>query len=265
MIKNPCFAYNIWNIELCEIFTKLSKKYSTPVILQVSEKIALKMDLDIFTKQINILKETAPEHIFLNLDHAISIKLVKECIDLGWDMITYDGSSLSLEENIKNAKEIVKYAHEQNTLIEGEIDPIYSYKTTKKSVNTHKTDIETAKKFIKSTDVDYFAIAVGTLHGYSPDGLIEIDYDLLDKASKELGVNLVLHGGSGLSIDTYNKCFLLNIKKINISTEIKRLYKQAILNTIYKKEFDIRFLNQHVLKEIERLFIEKNKSFEGIT
>ena len=265
MIKNPCFAYNIWNIELCEIFTKLSKKHSTPVILQVSEKIASTMDLDIFTKQINILKETLPGHIFLNLDHAINIKLVKECIDLGWDMIAYDGSNLSLEQNIRNTKEIVRYAHEQNTLVEGEIDPISSFDISKKTVNPQKTDIETAKKFIKSTDVDYFAIAIGTLHGYSPDDSIEIDYDLLGKASKELDVNLVLHGGSGLSIETYNKCFLLNIKKINISTEIKRLYKQILVDIVYKKEFDIRFLNQLVFKKIEELFIEKDKSFEGIT
>jgi len=258
MINQPCFAYNIWNIELCEMFTKLSEKYSTPIITQVSEKIAKTMDLNIFTRQFNILKETWPESIFLNLDHASNINLVKDCVDLGWDMVMYDGSRLSLKENIRNTKEIVQYAHKQNTLVEGEIDPIHSVGNTTKSVTPQKTNIEMAKKFIKSTGVDYFAITLGTVHGYSPDNSIEIDYDLLDKASNELDVNLVLHGGSGLSIDTYRKCFTMKIKKINISTEIRKLYKQAVLDVIYKERFDIRFLNQQLFKKMEKIFKEKN-------
>jgi fructose-bisphosphate aldolase class II len=220
------------------------------------------MDLNIFIKQIKILKEIWQNNVILNLDHAKNIKFVKMCIDLGWDMVTYDGSDLSLEENIINTKEIVKYAHKKNTLVEGEINPIKSVHDSKKLVKLHKTDIDLAKKFIKTTGVDYFAIAVGTVHGYSPDNSIEIDFNLLHKASKELDVNLVLHGGSGLSSNTYRKCFSLNIKKINISTEIKSIYKKAILDEIYKEEFDIRFLNKLIYKKMENFFKKKNQCFE---
>jgi len=264
MINQPCFAYNIWNTELCEIFTKLSFKYSTPAIIQISEKIAKTIDLNIFTKQVNILKENWPKHIFLNLDHSSNIKLVKKCVDLGWDMVMYDGSNLPLKRNISNTKEIANYAHRKNTLVEGEIDPIHIFNDKEKTVIQQKTDIKIAQNFIKSTGIDYFAISLGTVHGYSPDSLIKIDYDLLERASKELDVNLVLHGGSGLSISTYKKCFSMKVKKINISTEIKKGYKEALLDIIYKEDFDIRFLNQELFKKMEEIFKEKNQCFEVI-
>jgi fructose/tagatose bisphosphate aldolase len=223
------------------------------------------MNLNLFTKQINIVKETWPDCIYLNLDHARDITLIKKCIDLGWDMVMYDGSGLPLEDNIKNTKRIVDYAQKEGLFVEGEIDPFFPTEALKTRHPPPKTDIKKAKEFIDNTNIDYFAIALGTYHGYSPDNSIEIDYDLLDRASKELDVNLVLHGGSGLSSDTYKRCFSMKIKKINISTEIKQVYRKALYPESGNHDFDVRFLNKLISEKMQDFFLGKKLVLEGLT
>ena len=62
------------------------------------------------------------------------------------------------------------------------------------------------------------------------DGELKIDFDLIEKLDKTLEIPLVMHGGSGLSDDILKKLLSIsNVKKINISTDVKLAYRTGIL------------------------------------
>ena len=68
-------------------------------------------------------KELGCEHpeIVLHLDHGDSFELCKDCIDMGFSSVMYDGSSLPYEENIKISRQVVEYAHKYDVTVECEL------------------------------------------------------------------------------------------------------------------------------------------------
>ena len=49
--------------------------------------------------------------VALHMDHSSDFEYIKGAIDAGFTSVMYDGSMLSAEENLKNTKEVVEYAH----------------------------------------------------------------------------------------------------------------------------------------------------------
>ena len=166
--------------------------------------------------------------IFLNLDHGKSFEYLKQAMDAGYDMVHFDGSKLPLDENIKIAKEVVKYAKKKGILVEGEVGKIgtdgsrlYSEKFEIKEEDLTKP--EDAFKFLNETKCNLLAISMGNFHGIEVSGIDpNLRLDVL-KAVKEKNPDalLVLHGGSGTPEDDIKEAIKMGIVKININTELR--------------------------------------------
>ena len=92
------------------------------------------------------------------------------------------------------------------------------------------TQPEEAKKFVQETEVDSLAIAIGNIHGMKEncdDSHLYLDR-LEDIKRAVPGTLLVLHGGSGTPKDDIEKAIKLGIVKININTEIRLAYRNAL-------------------------------------
>ena len=143
----------------------------------------------------------------------------------------YDGSSLNFEENIKNTKEVVEYAHKRNVSVEGEIGSIGgSEDGIEEKVNSIiYTKAEDAVKFVEETGIDALAVAIGTVHGLY-NGKAKINFELLDTLTKELtDVGMVLHGGTGVSDEDFHKCAEKGMMKFNVGTELNKNYIENIV------------------------------------
>jgi len=95
------------------------------------------------------------------------------------------------------------------------------------------TDPEEAKIFVDETNVDSLAIAVGTAHGVYK-GEPKLDFDRIKAIKDKLGIPLVLHGSSGVPADAIEKAVSLGINKINIDTDLRIAFTQAMKD--YHKE-----------------------------
>lgn len=81
------------------------------------------------------------------------------------------------------------------------------------------TDPKQAKDFVEKTGVDALAIAVGTAHGaYKLPP--KLDFERIRTIARTVDVPLVLHGGSGLTDQDFQKAIECGISKINIFTDI---------------------------------------------
>ena len=183
--------------------------------------------------------------IFLNADHTKNVENAKKAIDAGYDSIHIDLSALTYEENMKGTKEIVGYARDkeekENVIlnIEGELGYLKGEsKIEKEKVEISRDDYtkpEEAKNFVEETGVNRLAVAVGNIHGLSPEEP-EIDMDLIAEIRKSIPENvaLVLHAGSGISDEKIRRAIEAGISNIHINTDLRVAYVGALREKIKK-------------------------------
>ncbi len=172
--------------------------------------------------------------IFANLDHGKSFEYIEKAMEVGYDMVHFDGSSLPYRENVAQTKEVVKMAKKFGILVEGEIgiigteaSKIYEEKFEVKQENL--TTPEEAKNYVRDTGVDCLAVSIGNFHGLSIGGEPKLDLKRLKEIKKLIpDVFLVLHGGSGTPVRDVKQAIKLGVVKVNINTELRLAYTNTI-------------------------------------
>lgn len=232
-----------------------SKNTALPVIVGASEG-----ERKFFgVRALAAVVASAREHgarVYLNADHTYSLELVKEAIDAGFDAVIFDGSHLSLEENIAQTRAAVAYARAsgRDVLIEGEIGRIgTSSKLLDKApedIDTELTTPDDAARFVRETGVDFLAPAVGTMHGRLKSGpMPRINAQRIEEIREAAGVPLVLHGGSGSTDEDFVAAVKAGISIVHINTDIRIAYRKGIEAGLAKDADEIapyRFLQPGV-------------------
>lgn len=242
----------------------------SPVILGTSEGESKFFGLEEAVALRNVLRKKTGLPIFLNLDHGKSFEYLKEAIDAGYDMVHFDGSKLSLEENMKISRRVVKYAKRKGALAEGEVgrlgtdsSKIYSEKFQIKEEDLTKPT--EAKEYIKKTGVDLLTVSIGNFHGIEVSGIDpNLRLDILKEIKEEInGILLVLHGGSGIPQDDIKKAIGLGIVKININTELRLAFANGLKEEFKNNPDEIvpyKYLPE-AIKKVQGVVNEKIKLF----
>ena len=175
---------------------------------------------------------------FLNLDHGKNPDWIRLAVDFGYDAVHFDGSALSLEDNIKQTKEIAKYGHRKGALVEGELGAVKGesvFHEGKAEITRGDLTLpEDVERFLKETRVDSLAVAIGNVHGVY-NIMPHLDFERLAEINKKSEAFLVLHGGSGIPDQEIKQAIKLGIAKINFNTEIRIAWKKA-LESVFQKE-----------------------------
>lgn len=163
------------------------------------------------------------------LDHGGTYEEAITAIRSGYSSIMVDRSTLPLEENIAQVKELVKVAHAVGVSVEAELGHV-GFGLVEDPADVYTVPSE-AKRFVEETGVDCLAVAVGTAHGRYPKGFKpELRYDLIEEIEGEVGIPLVLHGGSGTGDENLAKAAKSAICKINIANDLVRSAYETAVN-----------------------------------
>ncbi len=261
--------FNFSTLEILRAIFQAAKNLNSPIIIGTSEgeskfigpaeAVAL---LKVFRGKFNV-------PVFLNLDHGNSLEYIKEVVDLGYDCVHFDGSKLPLEENIKKTKEVVKYAHKKNILVEGEVGIIAGGSVVHKEKMEIKeedlTNPDQALEFIKQTGVDILAVNIGTFHGIEVSGINpHINIQRLKEIRGKIGdIPLVLHGGSGTPDEDIKEVIKLGIVKININTELRKAFADTFRKTLQENPEEIvpYKILPPVIEAVQKVTEEKIKLF----
>ena len=120
-------AFNFNTMEQMQAIVQAAVETKSPVIMQVSKGARNYANATILRYMaegaVAYAKELGCAHpeIVLHLDHGDSFELCKDCIDMGFSSVMYDGSSLPYEENIKISRQVVEYAHKYDVTVECEL------------------------------------------------------------------------------------------------------------------------------------------------
>jgi len=184
--------------------------------------------------------------IILNADHCKNFESAKEVIDAGYSSVHFDGSEFSFEENIKITKDVVSYAKKINPeiIVEGEVGYLRGgSEVHKEKIVIKEEDLtkpEEAKEFVEKTGVDSLALAIGTVHGIEAEAE-KINLKRLKEIKKAIPETfLVLHGGSGTDDKDIEEAIKLGIVKININTELRVAYANALKREIAENPEEVK-------------------------
>lgn len=282
-------AFNINNMEIVQAIVDACKKQNSEVILQVSKSALKYMRPAYLMAIVNAAVKESGLDIALHLDHGADFEICKECIDVGFTSVMFDGSHYDYEENVAKTKEIVEYAHSKGVVVEAELGKLAGVEDEVK-VSTEGatyTDPDQAVDFVKRTGVDSLAIAIGTSHGaYKFKGEAKLDFERLETITAKLEAEgfknfpIVLHGASsvdqeavatcnkyggsikgasGIPVEMLRKASAMAVCKINMDTDIRLAMTAAIRKALAEKPeaFDPRGYLGDARKDIEAMIESK--------
>jgi len=207
-----------WEDARC--YAETAEELGLPIILQAGPGCRANTPVPILGKMFRYLAEQSSCPIVCHLDHGYSKEECIEGIENGFTSVMFDGSKLSLNENIEKTHEIAELAHKNNISVEGEIGFVgYS-----EGAASQSTDPLEAKEFANKSNCDAMAISAGNVH-LQTNTSSSIDIDVIEKIQSLTSIPLVLHGSSGIDHTLRRKlASTTNVCKFNIGTELRKTF-----------------------------------------
>ncbi|MEN9794173.1 MAG: hypothetical protein RJA17_713 [Pseudomonadota bacterium] len=267
-------AFNVNNLEQVQAILAAADAVDAPVIMQASAG-ARKYAGEAFLRHlIEAAVESYPHlPIVMHQDHGQSPEVCQGAMHLGFSSVMMDGSLeadgktiASYDYNVEVTKTVVAMAHAKGVSVEGELGCLGSLETMRgdkedghgtdatMTADQLLTDPEQAADFVRQTQLDALAIAIGTSHGAykftrKPTGDI-LAIDRIREINRRIpNTHLVMHGSSsvpqdlleeirahggdlketyGVPVEEIQKAIGHGVRKINIDTDIRLAMTAAI-------------------------------------
>ena len=281
-------AFNVNNLEQVQAVMQAADEVGAPVILQASAG-ARKYAGEPFIKHLIQAAAEMYPHIplVMHQDHATSPAVCQGAINLGFGSVMMDGSLMddgktpaSFEYNLDVTRRVVEMAHKVGVTVEGELGCLGNLETGdageedgigavgKLDHSQMLTDPEEAATFVKATQLDALAIAIGTSHGAykfsrKPTGDILAISRVKEIHARIPNTHLVMHGSSsvpqellaqinqyggqmketfGVPVEEIQEAIKFGVRKINIDTDIRLAMTAAVRKFLVENpdKFDAR-------------------------
>ena len=281
-------AFNVNNLEQVQAIMEAAHEVDSPVIMQGSAG-ARKYAGEAFLRHLILAAIEAYPHIpvVMHQDHGASPAICLQAMRSGFSSVMMDGSlkedgktPASFEYNSNVTRKVVDMAHAIGVSVEGELGCLGSLETGegekedghgaegKLSEDQLLTDPDEAAEFVRLTQVDALAIAIGTSHGaykftQPPTGSV-LKIDRIKEIHERIpNTHLVMHGSSsvpqdwlkiinehggqmettyGVPVEEIVSGIQNGVRKVNIDTDLRMASTGAIRHyfTENPKNFDPR-------------------------
>jgi fructose-bisphosphate aldolase, class II len=227
----------------------------SPVIIQVSVKTVKFWGARLLQQTFAELASQRPIPATLHLDHCPDVAVIKTCLEAGWNSALFDASNLTYAENLRQTKEVVRFAQKLGAGVEGELEAVKGVEDgVGGDLEGELVPIDKCVEFIEATGIDCFAPAIGTAHGmYATEPVI--NFDRVKEITARKPVPIVLHGGTGLSEDTFRRLIQNGCAKVNISTKLKMEFADGFRTYLESKpkEYDPLKLLRAVHQDVKSM------------
>ena len=281
-------AFNVNNLEQMRAIMEAADRTDSPVIVQASAGARSYAGAPFLRHLILAAIEEWPHiPVCMHQDHGTSPAVCQRSIQLGFSSVMMDGSlgedgktPTSYEYNVDVTRRTVEMAHACGVSVEGELGCLGSLETGQAgeedgigaegtlSMEQMLTDPEEAADFVKKTQVDALAIAIGTSHGAykftKPSTGDTLAIDRIKAIHERIpNTHLVMHGSSsvpqewlaiinefggkipetyGVPVEEIVEGIKYGVRKVNIDTDLRLASTGAIRRFLAENpaEFDPR-------------------------
>ncbi len=302
-------AFNVNNLEQVQAIMSAAAELDAPVIMQASAG-ARKYAGEAFLRHlIEAAIEAYPKvPVVMHQDHGQSPDVCRGAIDLGFSSVMMDGSLredgktvASYDYNVDVTRKVVDMAHALGITVEGELGCLGSLETMMgdkedghgaEGTMTREqllTDPEQAADFVRRTQVDALAIAIGTSHGAykfsrKPTGETLAIGRVREIHARIPNTHLVMHGSSsvpqdllaeirqfggamketyGVPVEEIQEAIRHGVRKINIDTDIRLAMTGAIRRFMaeHPDKFDPREYLKPAREAARRICLQRYREF----
>ena len=302
-------AFNINNMEQIHAILQAADEVDSLVILQASAGARKYAGEPFLRKMIEAAIEQYPHlPICMHQDHGASPAICQTAIRSGFSSVMMDGSlqsdaktPSSTAYNIDVTRRVVEMAHAVGVSVEGELGCLGSLETGQAGDEDGSgaagilresqmlTDPDEAAEFVKATQVDALAIAIGTSHGAykfsRPPTGDTLAIDRIKAIHQRIpNTHLVMHGSSSVSqesLETIRKYggkiketygvpiseivagIKHGVRKVNIDTDIRLAMTAALRKKMAEspEEFDPRVLFTVAIAEAQKVYKDRFEAF----
>jgi fructose-bisphosphate aldolase class II len=281
-------AFNVNNLEQVTAIMQAADEVNAPVIMQASAG-ARKYAGEAFLRHLIEAAVEAYPHIpvVMHQDHGQSPAVCMAAIKSGFTSVMMDGSLMedgktvaSYDYNVEVSQKVVEFSHAIGVTVEAELGVLGSLETMKgdkedghgaEGTMTREqllTDVDQAADFVRQTQCDALAIAIGTSHGAykfsrKPTGDILAIDRIKEIHARIPNTHLVMHGSSsvpqellaeirqfggdmketyGVPVEEIQEGIRHGVRKINIDTDIRLAMTAAMRRFMFENpaKFDPR-------------------------
>lgn len=228
-------AFNVYNLEGVRAVAAAAEEVHSPAMLQVHPAALRFGGLPLLALCLSAAHE-ASVPVAVHLDHSSTEDEIRMALAAGCSSVMADGSHLPYAENVAFTAHTVTLAHARGVDVEAELGRLSGVEDglSVEAYEARLTDPTDAARFVAQTAVDALAVCVGNVHGRYP-GTPRLDVDRLAALSAAVSVPLVLHGASGLPDALVRQAIDLGVCKLNVNTEIREAYLDAITHDIQRE------------------------------
>lgn len=223
-------AFNLVDYGTTKAMVKAAEELNAPVICQTSTKTIQYWSHREIVSWVRTVAEDSPVPVVLHLDHCKDLAMIEACAKAGWTSIMIDASELPFEENLEMSKKVRAIAEKYGVGMEAELGQIMGVEDDMHVAEEDSvlTDPDDAKRFCDALDLSAFACAVGTAHGFYHGDPV-VDFDRIERINALTRTPMALHGGTGLSDETFAKAIARGAAKVNISTNLKHVFVESFV------------------------------------
>jgi fructose-bisphosphate aldolase class II len=196
-------GFNVFDLESARAVIDAGEELAAPLLVQTSEGAVKHAGLENMVAIVRLLASRTKAPVALHLDHGKSVKLTRAAVDAGYTSVMIDASRESFDENVRETRDVVAYAHARGVHVEAELGTLAGIEDLGElSARSMLTNPDQAVQFAAATEVDALAVAVGTSHGaYKFKGEPHLDFARLQEIASRIDQPIVLHGASSLPQD----------------------------------------------------------------
>ena len=277
-------AFNVNNMEQVWAIMEAAAQVDAPVIMQASAGARKYAGEPFLRHQILAALEAYPNiPIVMHQDHGQSPSVCMGAIRSGFSSVMMDGSLLadgksvaSYEYNVEVTRKVTEFAHAIGVSVEGELGVLGSLETMKADkedghgAEGHMTredlltDVEQAADFVKQTNCDALAIAIGTSHGAykftkKPTG----DILAIDRIAEIREFGGDMKETYGVPVEEIVKGIKHGVRKVNIDTDIRLAMTGAIRRYLaeHPDKFDPRDYLKPAREAAKKICVARFEAF----
>jgi fructose-bisphosphate aldolase class II len=302
-------AFNVNNLEQVKAIMEAADQTNSPVIMQGSAGARKYAGEPFLRHLIEAAVEMYPHiPVVMHQDHGASEGVCINAIRSGFSSVMMDGSLMtdgktpsSFEYNVNVSRSVVNMSHAVGVSVEGELGCLGSLESGHgekedghgaEGVLSHDqllTDPDEAAEFVKLTQVDALAIAIGTSHGAYKFTKPPTGDTLAISRIKEIharipNTHLVMHGSSsvpqewlkiinefggqmpqtyGVPVEEIVEGIKHGVRKVNIDTDLRMASTGATRRYLAQnpKDFDPRKFLAETTKAMKQICVLRYEAF----
>jgi fructose-bisphosphate aldolase, class II len=231
-------SFNVFGWEDARAVVDAASGLGAPVILAANLNFRQFMPLEVIATMLRRLALEARTPVCVHLDHCYDIPEALRAIEAGFSSVMYDGSQLSLADNIAGTRRVVAHAHTAGCSVEAEIGSV-PYAEGRAHIRSELTTPADAARLAHDSGADALAVSIGNVHRLNTP-TADIDFARLQRIREVVRIPLVIHGTSGIREADIARLVHAGVAKFNIGTVLRQAFGGGLRDTLarHPERFD---------------------------